>query len=401
MSKQEFPSHSRDLAQSAVDYLFGVTRMPVVLTDGRLNVLASSVHHTTDANRRRAILERRTPAPSRRFVEHLGDDLDRGCTTIPAQPGIGMDLERWCVPVLEGPSSLYFWLLREGEDGGCGMDQAVAAALDMGGTLRRLAPAATPNAELVRRCVDGLLDEDPAVHDFARRRLDAAGLPVVANPDVSVVRGAAAGQGDTEKSCEQLLGSLETARLSSGAAVGRYQGGAVVISDPDVRPQMVRVLSDLIRSSSNARPTAGITRMREGESLLAAARRAGFMARVATLPECDDLMQWESAGPWAVLSGVALSWESVDQFSPGCRELVLDKPHLAQTALAHLESSGVDSTAERLSIHRTTLYYRLKQVDRVLGAGWDEGWRRAGTHSSLQLGRLLHVLSAEQGPVSI
>jgi hypothetical protein len=400
MSMQEPPAHSRDPAQSAVDYLFGVTRMPVVLTDVRLNVLASSVHHTTDANRRRAILERRTPAPSRRFVEHLGDDLDRGCTTIPAQPGIGMDLERWCVPVLEGASSLYFWLLREGEDGGCGMDQAVAAALDMGGTLRRLAPVVVSNAELVRRCVDGLLDEDPAVHDFARRRLDAAGLPVVAKPDISVVRGAAAGQGDSEKSCERLLGSLETA-LPSGTAVGRHQAGAVVISDPDLRAHVLRVLSDLIRSPSNAQPTAGITRMREGETLLVAARRAGFMARVATLPECDDLMQWESAGPWAVLSGVALNWESVDQFSPGCRELMLEKPHLAQTALAHLESSGVDSTAERLSIHRTTLYYRLKQVDRVLGAGWDEGWRRAGTHSSLQLGRLLHVLSVEPAPVSI
>lgn len=381
--------HSRDVAQHAVDYMFGVTRMPVVLTDQGFNVLASSVHHLTDANRRRAILERRSPALSRCFVERLGADVaQRCCSVIPPAPRIGMDLERWCVPVLDGVSALYFWLLRE-EGAEHRMEEAVAAALDMEGPLRHMDPVGVPDTELVRRCVNGLLDDDPGVRDFARRRLEVTGHTVTAEPDVSIVHGGA------EAPFAELVEAVDNADLPTDTLVGTRRSTAVFMSDHGSRTRVTRALRTLVSSRATTRLTVGVTRMHRDETILEAARRAHFMARVAMLPEYEKVMEWEHAGLWAALAGVALEWNSVDQLSPGCRDLVLNRPDLARTARAHLESTSVDSTAEELSIHRTTLYYRLKQIDRYLGAGWNDGWRRAGTHSSLQLGRLLHVMSVE------
>lgn len=387
-------SHSGDPAQGAVEYLFRVTGMPAVLTDQHFTVLASSVHPTADPNRRRAILERRTPAPSRHFVQnlhgglHLHGGLRRRCTSIPAQPAIGMELERWCVPVFDDQTSLYFWLLRDA-DSDCDMAEVTAAALDAERVLARRQPTRSADQELVWQCVEDLFDADPVTREFAVRRLRAANYAVPEDGDVVVVLDDAGSRKPLGVSLSLLCETVERLDLPDGTLVGTQPSAAVVLSHSSSRAALRRALRQVPGLTVGRRLTAGVVPLSPGEDKFAALRRATLMAYVARLPDCPDVMEWENAGPWAALAGVPLGWDSVDQFSPGSKALVRDNPVLAETALAYLESSNVDATAELLTIHRTTLYYRLKQVERYLGEGWSTGWQRAGTHASLQLGRLL------------
>jgi sugar diacid utilization regulator len=131
-------------------------------------------------------------------------------------------------------------------------------------------------------------------------------------------------------------------------------------------------------------------------------RNARFASVVARLPEYNGWANWNDLGMWTWLESAALSLETVDSLCPGIRSLEGDGDStLRMTALAYLESNAsVVSLAAALSIHRSTLYYRLGCIESLLGADWNSGWRRTGTHAALKLWALLDLWKVPMvGPV--
>jgi DNA-binding PucR family transcriptional regulator len=65
---------------------------------------------------------------------------------------------------------------------------------------------------------------------------------------------------------------------------------------------------------------------------------------------------------------------------------------LAQTLETYLDLAGnAHATAERLRLHRTTLYYRLQRVEQLAGTNLKDGNERLTLHLALKLAQLSSV----------
>src|SRR6185436_7911708 len=82
---------------------------------------------------------------------------------------------------------------------------------------------------------------------------------------------------------------------------------------------------------------------------------------------------------------------------PGLLRLIRSGPKGAQlvdTLEAFLENAGdVQTTAEQLFVHRTTLYYRLQRIEELTGARLSDGEDRLVYHLSLKIARLIGLRS--------
>ncbi|MBQ1011841.1 helix-turn-helix domain-containing protein, partial [Micromonospora sp. M51] len=76
---------------------------------------------------------------------------------------------------------------------------------------------------------------------------------------------------------------------------------------------------------------------------------------------------------------------------PGLERLLRDDAHqvLLETLEAYLDLAGnAHATAEKLRLHRTTLYYRLQRVEQLAGTDLKDGNERLCLHLAMKLGRL-------------
>jgi DNA-binding PucR family transcriptional regulator len=79
--------------------------------------------------------------------------------------------------------------------------------------------------------------------------------------------------------------------------------------------------------------------------------------------------------------------------------LLLESPggqKLEETLRCFLEQAGsIPRTAEALQIHRTSLYYRLRQIQEVTGLDLDRGHDRLVLHLGLRIAELLEAQAAQ------
>lgn len=63
---------------------------------------------------------------------------------------------------------------------------------------------------------------------------------------------------------------------------------------------------------------------------------------------------------------------------------------LRDTLRCYLEHAGsIPKTAEALRLHRTSLYYRLRQIQEITGLDLDDGGHRLTLHLGLRIEELL------------
>jgi len=119
---------------------------------------------------------------------------------------------------------------------------------------------------------------------------------------------------------------------------------------------------------------------------------ARFAAKIAsTVPAIGKAADYSDLGLFLALRQFALTEESVRQLSPAAAELRRrDSDVYAKTALTLLNCAGdVQATCDSLSIHRTTLYYRLERIRDFTGDVIDVGWQRSSLHLGLLMGELV------------
>ena len=370
--------------QPAADYLYELTGMPVVATNNDFNVLASSVQSIADSNRTATIMERRTPKSARRYVVRLGVDLHSRHNLLPIEPDVGIEFERWCMSLQRPGGNLYFWLLNSRKNHVDNVErfsdrvvngiESMLDSVDIGGDVSEHL--------LVRR----LVDEDALERAEA---LTEAGISPssIGEYEVAVVRGIEATV--TPELDGLLISQIREALASPFALVGVANDQLLILTKTSSRGRTLDKLAQLTSRYSPGELTIGIAPARAGENSIADAQeRAIFLARIGALPESPRIMEWEKAGSWKTLYRTEFGSLGIDEIRPGLRYLTAERPQLANSARVYLESSSADEAAQRLFVHRTTLYHHLSKVNEVLGDGWDKGWERAGVHAALQLARL-------------
>ncbi|WP_028934523.1 PucR family transcriptional regulator [Pseudonocardia spinosispora] len=121
--------------------------------------------------------------------------------------------------------------------------------------------------------------------------------------------------------------------------------------------------------------------------------QARIAARAAALlPSEDRIMQWSELGAYGVLLRIPTEELSVSVLPPPLRALLSRDPHggLLETLTAYLDHAGSSpKTAAALHIHRTSLYYRLHQIEEITGLDLDNGDHRLVLHLGVKLAALL------------
>ncbi|APY84508.1 transcriptional regulator [Streptomyces alfalfae] len=249
-----------------------------------------------------------------------------------------------------------------------------------------------------------LVGTDAAARTTARRRGKELGLLGAAeHVMVTIVRLSCATE--LVRQCEAALwGALEGFRQTRSAqgliAVDKERATLLQLRDhppgqDEVTAQSARILDELrIFLGPSADAVIGVGGRHAGlddawtsyEQALVAARAA---RRLPTLKSAGD---WELLGEFAVLLQLPEHALNASLIPKPLR--VLSGTHggdrLRDTLRCFLEHAGsIPRTADALGIHRTSLYYRLRQIQEITGLDLDEGAHRLTLHFGLRIEELL------------
>jgi sugar diacid utilization regulator len=121
-------------------------------------------------------------------------------------------------------------------------------------------------------------------------------------------------------------------------------------------------------------------------------REARMAAEAATvLPGMADLAYWSGLGINQIVVQLASMGEKPPVLHAGLQAL-LESPEaqpMIETLETYLDVAGnAQVTAERLNLHRTSLYYRLQRVEQLANTDLKNGLERLALHLTIKLARM-------------
>lgn len=358
---------------------------PCTLEDTEFRLIGFSEQRGSgviDSVRRRSILERGSSLEVIEWFHGQGIREAAGPVRTPSDASLGI-IGRLCVPVRHhGRLQGYFWLLDPDA---------------------RIAEASWPEAARIAESAAALLnlvDRRQSYRDALFRELVEGGRYASREAAEEL---AAAGGLDSREPLTCVL--VRRPELPQQLASRPSRGGLVwVRARPDlcaavVRAQVVAQAVDipgvLAALGLGRRLTAldsatriGVGPVVDGIDDIAAAHAGALVAlRVASEEGAEGVVDWSDLGPLALL-GVArdndLAWALV----PASHRAFLEEApaDLVDTLRVYLDAAGnVARTADRLAIHRQTVYHRLAQVHKRTGWDLDDGEQRLRLHLALRL----------------
>lgn len=335
--------------QAAVDRLGVALDRAILVEDPQHHPLWWSRQGEVDPTRMRTILEREVHPAAIAVVARLGLARADGPVRVPAVPEAEM-LARWCLPLRTGRDLLgYLWVLDP--------DHGVSEA----------------QLPLLRECA-GI-----AAAEIAQQRLTGDGR---AHRRAALLAQLAAGE-DPDAARELIrLEELDPATT-------------VVVSSPPEPggwPLPGRMRVHLLGSTVGGRTAAaGPVPATSGQplplaKLHVAVFRASAVLRVLKAGAFLERPSWDCLGSWHLIVAAPQDLTVAD-IHPGVEALAaLDNGDLLRTARAFLDAGGdVARTAERLHIHRTTLYYRIDRIEGIAGMRFKTASQRHDLYFALRL----------------
>lgn len=360
-----------DQAQDLVDTVAELTGAPVTLEDRDLLLVASSGHEEViDDVRRRSILRRRSDPRVQELFAGFGIARATGPLRIPGDAASGR-LSRWCLPVRwRGVTYGYLWLLDPHERVRDEHLDRVRDALDL--LAAHLATRARA-ADRTTWAVGELLSTDAGSRARAVEELQRDGLLTAT---VTVVAIAPVDGGPTGAVNGWLL-----PRAVLSAAVG-HRAALVVPTPLGGRDVAERAAAALV-----SQHPGGLAVGVSGVVAAGSAHTGWQQADAALRSGGAGVREWERLGALrlhALGDPAALADVVLDERA---RRLLAADSDLVLTARTYLDLAGsAQRTAEVLSIHRQTLYHRLRRITAVSGFDLDDGRDRLALHLALVLG---------------
>ncbi|MGW2034376.1 PucR family transcriptional regulator [Streptomyces sp. NPDC001356] len=398
-----------DALQGLIEQLAERLRRSVVVDDPLVRLICSSQHFgDEDPVRIRSLLRGRADDVAIRYV------LDQGVARwtkpglIPGRDDLGL-LTRYCVPLRER-GELLGLLMVVAPDGTLTREEtdSIAQALPaISAQLRADQLAASAGEVDLHETLHSLLGTSEAARAAAGRQILEGGLlPDAPHAVVSVVQVSRSTEppGQVEIALRASLEGYVRTRSADGVMAATPD--SAVLLQVSARPLTAQELGDQARAvrealaaylDASAAPVLGIGGTHDG---LADAWTSHAQALVAAraarrLPHLKGVGAWESLGDLAVLLQVP-DHALTPSLVPTPLRLLLDSPggrRLEETLRCFLEHAGsIPRTAEALGIHRTSLYYRLRQIQEITGLDLDSGGDRLVLHLGL---RTLELLQAE------
>jgi sugar diacid utilization regulator len=164
----------------------------------------------------------------------------------------------------------------------------------------------------------------------------------------------------------------------------------VSLADPRMRADGLLAVARRVHAASA--PGTAVAVGGAARALVDAARSCDQALRAAdvgaAVPALGDVVRWDDLGVYQMLTAIPSDLLGTDALHPGLRKLRA-APHLLATLERYLDLAGdVQRTAASLYLHRTTLYHRLRRIERMANIDLRKGDDRLALHLSMKLARL-------------
>ena len=386
--------------QTIVDSLAADIRRDVAIDDRQIRWIVHSPHFgEPDAARLQSILERRVSDDAARWAFSFGIEQAEGPVRLPANEQIGAQ-SRLCIPLRSRDVLLGFLFivdpdksLSEKE-----IEQAQAAAGAAAKVLYRERRMRELERGRERWLLMHLLDDEAGGDEAAQALVDEG--YVEARRVALLVARAEPGAQEREQVELAIGAALDRLRRDvparQGVALRRPDHGVFLVAIDDSATSSPRALAERLLTLADDEGLASGARVGVGAPHdLAAARDSYREARDAVaiaerVERFGRIASWDELGAYRTLSRFPL--DAADAaLHPGLVAMLSDPAHapFVDTLETYLDLAGdARATAEALSLHRATLYYRLNRIEEITGARLKTGDDRLALHLGLRLARL-------------
>lgn len=393
--------------QHLIDSLAARVARPAIIADRRQRlVVYSRQSEPTDTVRQASILQRRVPADVLAWLRSFELDKARHPIRTPRNRALRM-LPRVCVPIRHRDLLLgYLWFI-DAEESMNAEQIALAETAAEGFALALYHDvlagelASSRETEAVRSL---LLGESDTRASAARTLVDGAHLEPALAVRALVARPVLADGGTPDDQVrlaieQAMVGTRHEQPARHAVHLVSHRGGVLLAElAPEAAKRcadrldqaMIAALSGLDQVSSHV---IGVGRERPelvgaGDSYGEASQAADI---AASMPEVGRVAWWSQLGVYRILARLAQDSAEPPQVHPGLERL-LDSPEalpLLRTLETYLDLAGnAHAVAERLKLHRTTLYYRLQRLEQLAETDLKDGRERLSLHLAVKLARL-------------
>lgn len=396
--------------QGIVDTMAARVGRPAVIEDRRHRVVVYSEQNgTMDDVRRSSILRRHTRPEVISWLRGFGILKARVPVRTPACPELDL-LPRLCVPIVHQDRLLgYVWFIDDGGMTDADIDLVTRATGDLSLALHRENMLGELASQREAEAARTLLSDNPLTREEMVKSLLADGVVTADGPATAIVAQFVPARGQVLD--EDAGIALEQALVATRRWLGvrdalhllRHDQGVLLVRGGQVggRPSpdaAAGYLREVLRNAAGDLPEVarvvvgvGAPRPRLADAIHSY-DEAVQSARVGVrLPALGPLISWADLGIYRMLSQMEGRHLDVATAHPGLRRLLDDEANqvLLETLEAYLDLAGnAHATAERLRLHRTTLYYRLHRVEQLAETDLKDGNERLCLHLALKLARL-------------
>ncbi len=396
--------------QRIIDTIAAQLHRSAALFDTDFHIQAFSPHlDPVDDIGLASIVHRKVDHRAVDWISQHGVAEARRAVRVPGNREIGL-LPRVCAPVRCRNVHLgYLWLVDADERlTDTDLDLLRKAANSAGVVLDREQLLTEWELAGERALLPKLLAGDQSVRDHAARELVDAGLfipnrPVVAFSLRPVLAGAEPDEA-LQSAVEMALIQVRRGLLVHNALhMSHHDRGVLLAAIQHPRNErewlhhvggQLHAAFDEARAMTSAdwRPLIGIgSRVKTLAAVSVSLRQAYQATRVADVLHDGDIADWADLGIYQTLVELPLEHLVESTLHPGLMKLLSCEGGeiLLETLERFLELAGdVKATAELLTIHRGTLYYRLGRIEKVTGLNLRNGSDRLVMHLGLKMARL-------------
>jgi DNA-binding PucR family transcriptional regulator len=388
--------------QAIVDALAAELGRPVEVDDQRFRAIAHSAHSDDDIDyvRLQSILQREAPKEATGWLASLGVQDAAPHLRIPGNDELGM-APRLCIPLRFNGSLLgYMWLLDSPvplDDGQ--IELSTRAASEMAAELFRLRRLERvgryQESEVVRQILLGDGDVDEAVAGWRRSNLASASCYSCLTLAVRGLDGAS--------SLVQVAAALDDARRMVAprrlaTALDTDRGIAVLAHDDAGEPerraqQLYAQLCLQLSDQADMQAAVGVSAARRDLAELRAAYLDASLALDVALSGAgaSPVSLAEHLGAYGVIATIVNGRGDLGAWGDVLGGLAdaANGAALLETLETYLEQAGdAKVTADKLFLHRSSLYNRLHRIEGLTGRDLHSGDARLELHLALRLWRL-------------
>jgi PucR C-terminal helix-turn-helix domain len=379
-----------DRLQLIVEQLAEHLRRSVIVDDPALRPLAVSAQlGRVDQSRIDSVLQRRTSKRIRVMISEYGVQRAREPVRIPASEELDT-LARLVIPlVAKGYHLGYLWLIDDPVLTPGQVDQALAAAAEAGRLLSERVEQETEETDAMRRLVDDLLRPDPRAREHAAERLRQLEVLEGGAPYVVMVVRDSGQKSRTAPDLRRLAHDVRSRAGRRAVVFGTCRDRELVLVSVAARHDVVFAALRSGTRGCSIGTRGGVGSLEQVHDACVDARYAAEVSRA--VPAFDGKADWADLGPYAAFQHLERSLTGLERLCPGIAALWHGGNEMYESTVRAYLGLGANAqkTAAALHIHRTTLYWRLANVERLLGLDLSTGDDRLRLHMALTFADLI------------